>query len=476
MIENSAINIDSARNSRLEKIVNTLGYKERVDLLNYLQQMDKFDIISHLPSSLTSLIFQYMEPEELCFMRFVSRAWNKKIMDNLVWEDKCIEYGILQRTTRTVLWDYVPIYYDIFRRSLTMNTTWTTFNCKRSEVKYHKGPILSMLIVDPTRVISGDVDGRIHVWDTQKEHYIKSIQAHSKHVSCLAYHGIILASGSSDNTIAFYDLLKFQPVVIERITAHDGPVTSLAFSTKDENILFSGSTDRTICLWDIETGQCLRVLYGQENTIHYLFYCERLPTTFCKSAIELSMMKKNRAGYLLSGSSDRNIFLWDLGTSTRDDIPQVVSAIMDLHGPVSSLAIYDETKEVHEYRKRLSENQYTRARVPLNIPPFIICAGFSDPSISLFSLPELTRTNVHPPNVHRGTIWSIAAAPIHSKVITASGDRKVIIWDLKNPKEMTTLGGFDSAVLTCTVSPQEEILCFGTERGTIVIFDMQEFH
>lgn len=420
----------------------------------------------------------------------VSKEWEKKITHDCTWKLICQEYGIIATDAVTDLDKNKPKYFDIFKQNLTLTKNWKLFQSKRYELHFNKGPILSLLIAHLTRVFSGDIDGTIHVWNAQSNQYVTSISAHKKHVSCLTHHKNMLASGSSDTTIVLHNIITLEKT--NTLQGHEGPVTSLVFAptpttttattknSKKQVFLISGSTDRTIRIWDTTKNTCIRILHGQENTIISLAYCASVPLKYCQAELDSSPVRNNTAGYIISGSSDRNVFVWDLKNSIQDDAPQVINTIMGTNGPVTAMAVYDEseamamTNVLQTTKPKTSE--FLCARRSIDIPPFVVYAGLTDATISLYSIPGLEKTYIETPNVHRGTIWSITTATLHSKIITTSGDRTAMVWDLKSPKKCTTLGGFDSAVVASTVSSQEEILCFGTERGTIVVFDLREFH
>jgi WD40 repeat protein len=388
----------------------------------------------------------------------VSRTWNKKTTHDSLWRDICINYSIIPSNVIFAWNNTIPAYHNLFQRCLTMTRNWTTMKCRRIELKYHLGPVLCILIANSTRIFTGDIDGKIHIWNAHDNLYVSYIQAHSSHVSCLANSARYLASGSSDNTIVIHDMMTLEAIMT--IVGHEGPVTSLTFSKKDDHLLFSGSTDRTIRIWDLKTSKCIRILHGQENTITSLLYCLEFPSSYCQAAMEINSVEKNKAGYIVSGSSDRNIFIWDLKVSARTDEPTVINTIMETNGPISALAIYNEsTTTCQKNIVAKSTNEYICSRLPINIPTFIAFAAISDKTISIYSLPGFEKTFVETPNIHRSTIWSISTAVIHSKLVTTSGDRTAIIWDLKSPKTSLTLAGFDSAVISSAISPQEEILC-----------------
>jgi hypothetical protein len=56
--------------SHLKQVIaDNLDYKERLEILNYLQDLGRCDIISNVPTAISTLIFQYFSPLELCSFR-----------------------------------------------------------------------------------------------------------------------------------------------------------------------------------------------------------------------------------------------------------------------------------------------------------------------------------------------------------------------------------------------------------------------
>nr|NCR81091.1 WD40 repeat domain-containing protein [Microcystis aeruginosa K13-10] len=78
------------------------------------------------------------------------------------------------------------------------------------------------------------------------------------------------------------------------LKGHDDLVTSVNFSP-DGKTLVSGSWDKTIKLWNVETGQEIRTLKGHDSAVY---------------SVNFSPDGKT----LVSGSWDNTIKLWNLGT------------------------------------------------------------------------------------------------------------------------------------------------------------------
>ena len=104
--------------------------------------------------------------------------------------------------------------------------------------------------------------------------------------------GKTLVSGSWDKTIKLWNVETGKE--IRTLKGHDELVRSVNFSP-DGKTLVSGSLDKTIKLWNVETGEEIRTLKGHDS---YL------------SSVNFSPDGKT----LVSGSDDNTIKLWNLGT------------------------------------------------------------------------------------------------------------------------------------------------------------------
>ncbi|KAG9311510.1 hypothetical protein JVU11DRAFT_7713 [Chiua virens] len=138
-------------------------------------------------------------------------------------------------------------------------------------------------------------DGTVAVWDPKvgREH-LKHEGCHTERITCLEFsnNNTLLASGSRDRAIQVWSMETAHPLY--RLATHEGPVTSLAFSS-DSLRLVSGSEDNLIIIWDMTSGKIVRGLMGHRKPVNCVAISQDGST-------------------LASGSEDKSIKIWDSNT------------------------------------------------------------------------------------------------------------------------------------------------------------------
>ena len=115
---------------------------------------------------------------------------------------------------------------------------------------------------------------------------IATLRGHTLYVSCLIVHNNILYSGSEDRTIRAWNL-----DTNECITALRGHTNNVRCLIVHNNILYSGSWDNTIRAWNLDTNECISALRGHTNYVICLIIHNNI---------------------LYSGSVDNTIRAWQL--------------------------------------------------------------------------------------------------------------------------------------------------------------------
>jgi WD40 repeat protein len=139
---------------------------------------------------------------------------------------------------------------------------------------------------------------------------------HTNAVSCLALlNNNILASGSYDRTIKLWSLLltNNESKLIQTLIGHNGCVYCLTL-LNDGIHLASGSDDRTIRIWNI-ISNCsqVRILSGHQDSIQTIIVLND--------------------GTLASGSDDKTIKIWDTSNG------EIIKTLNGHSGTIYSLVV-----------------------------------------------------------------------------------------------------------------------------------------
>ena len=116
-------------------------------------------------------------------------------------------------------------------------------------------------------------------------------EAHIECVYTIQYGGKYLVSGSRDRTLRIWDL-ETQRLVRRPLTGHTGSVLCLQFDdSEQEDIIISGSSDTDVILWQFSTGQLIK----------------KIPHAHRESVLNLKFDSR----FLVTCSKDKTIKIWN---------------------------------------------------------------------------------------------------------------------------------------------------------------------
>lgn len=184
----------------------------------------------------------------------------------------------------------------------------------------HPAAVASFVYLSESQLLTGADDGIARVWTVASDQP-KSIQ-HPNLVDCVAFNkdGTQLATACHDGGVRIYDLTKPTPALLKDIKAHTAmplphPVYVVAWSP-DGKQLASGSFDKSIKLWDATSGNLVREIKGFPEPPPAAG--QPVPPGHRDQVFCLAFSKDGKL--LASGSSDRTVKLWDVasGNLVRD--------------------------------------------------------------------------------------------------------------------------------------------------------------
>ncbi|KAK4623525.1 Nuclear distribution protein PAC1 [Fulvia fulva] len=183
-------------------------------------------------------------------------------------------------------------------------TTWLPRAPARHTLQSHRQPITSVAFHPLfSSLASGSEDCTIKIWDYELGELERTLKSHTKAVLDVDFGGprgnTLLASCSSDLTIKLWDPAE-EYKNIRTLPGHDHSVSCVRFipsgaagAPLSGNLLASASRDKSIRIWDVTTGYCLRTLRGHGDWVR-----------------SLALTMDGR--WLVSTSSDQSARMWDL--------------------------------------------------------------------------------------------------------------------------------------------------------------------
>jgi platelet-activating factor acetylhydrolase IB subunit alpha len=158
---------------------------------------------------------------------------------------------------------------------------------------------------------SGSDDNTIKIWDWELGELERTLKGHTKGVLDVDFGGprgaTLLASCSSDLTIKLWDPSD-EYKNIRTLPGHDHSVSAVRFipsgaagNPASGNLLVSASRDKTLKVWDVTTGFCLKTIRGHAEWVR-------------------DVAPSIDGRWLLSAGHDRTARLWDANTSEQKAI------------------------------------------------------------------------------------------------------------------------------------------------------------
>ncbi len=293
---------------------------------------------------------------------------------------------------------------------------------------------------DGGRVVSAAQDKTVKIWDMQTGHEVANLQGHTSYVNAVAVtpDGRQAVSAGGDNSLRVWDIATpfTQGGAAESwremkvLKGHADSVEKVLI-TPDGRRVISASADKTIRIWDLESGEQLFTLRGHQSIISIF-----------------AILPDGRR--LVSGSiEDFAVKIWDIESGRQ---------LYILRGHTNSISGFAVTPDGHFAVTASGDKTLKIWMLP---PP-------------LLSTQEIAAVEIHTLKEHTSSVRAVVIAGRRKLVISGSADKSIKIWDLESGEEKRNLLGHNEGVNTLLLTPDEQHLVSSSMDNTIKVWDIAQ--
>ncbi|XP_030510410.2 uncharacterized protein LOC115725120 [Cannabis sativa] len=291
----------------------------------------------------------------------------------------------------------------------------------------------------------------------------------------------LLAYGSSDGTLTVCTISD-PPSVMKQLKGHSKDVTDFDFSSNNQYIA-SSSLDKTVRVWEISQGLCIRVIYGVSSQLCIRFH--PVNNNF------LSVGNANKEIMVFNFSTGRIISkaVFDSGVTSMDhDHTGQLIFCGDSLGSIYSVSMNSHTGALsrsHRYRdssrkkSAVTTVQYRSFSLMARTPVLLTCT--QDGNLSFFSIALEVRGYLTlrcslklTPRVHsiRASFCPLLSPEKGEYIVAGSEDSNVYFYDLTRPKHtcVNKLQGHRFPVMDVAWNHGANLLASSDFYGTVIVW------
>jgi len=275
-----------------------------------------------------------------------------------------------------------------------------------------------------TVLVSGSDDATVKIWDSESGDFVRTLKGHTGSVNAVAFSptGSHIASASSDLSIKLWELKTYK--CIRTLRGHDHSISCVIFlpfpdiessSSSGNDTIAAGSTqlvsasrDRTVKIWELESGFCIHTFSDHSDWVRCLAITsngEIMASSGSDSVIILYKMQRGRKKYAeLRG---------------HEHVVESVSFVLQRRKPQKeSIAQTSEAKRLEQIGKYLA-------------------SGGRDKTVRLWDISSSSCLSIF--SFHENWVRCVLLHPSGSYIISCGDDRSIRVFDIKSNRCLRTI-------------------------------------
>lgn len=249
-----------------------------------------------------------------------------------------------------------------------------------------------------------------------------------------------------------------------RITAHEGGCAAILFEYNSGRLI-SGGQDRSVKMWDTNTGSLTRTLYGCLGSV-----------------LDLTITHDNKS--IIAASSSNNLYVWDANTGQvrhtltghRDKVCAVDASKVSSRYVVS--AAYDRTIKVWDLQRGYCNNTIlfhsNCNALCFSMDGQTICSGHGDGHLRLWDIN--TGKLLSEVAAHSLAITSVSLSRNGNSILTSGRDNLHNLFDMRSLEVCGTFRAAGNRVASnwsrSTISPDDSYVAAGSVDGSICVWSL----
>ncbi|KAH9121340.1 hypothetical protein LEN26_010730 [Aphanomyces euteiches] len=389
----------------------------------------------------TVKIFAFLDVISLHAVLLVNHSWHDMVMTDMFWETmyfrRWSQRVCLSQTNETAIQpnNQDHRWVETYKERHILEHNWSSGKAVITTLSGHNGTVMCLQFEDDS-LVSGSDDGSLMLWSLAPRSDDSSQPIN------------LLAQQHHRQTRAVQKLYSFY--------GHGGPVWALRIHG---NTLISGSYDKTVKLWSLQSGQCVGTLRAHTGWVSSLDAC---------------------GSRIASGSWDSTVHIWnadngDLVTTLNDEPANPIYClkweqtcnVIATGCRRRGIQVWDaiQGRCIQTFLGHSRGNQVNGLQAKGNL----LVSGGSDSTVKVWDRRDSTCASTL--EGHTGAVMSV---DLHDNwIVSGSYDRTIKLWDIRRPKScVQSVEGHASAVFALQIDLVKIIS--GSADTTIKIFSFHQ--